>query len=218
MSLRHAGDDDLRGADGAGGDDRHHAHMAGSLDEHDVVLADRGHPGDGTAQRFEHRELLGGAILAEAVHHRPGQQLQVFGKAAMEARALVDRKVVAVDPVAVRSDDDVAHGDAVTLVHTPLLGSRGVDLLDAPDDLVTGNRGKLAAPRGVDVALEVVDVAVAEARRLHPHHRAPGLGVGDGKVAHLPRLVAVEHDCAAHGRTSSRMAVARSTARRSAGA
>ena len=158
---------------------------------------------------------VGGTVLTEAVDQRARQQLEVLGEAAVEAGALVDREVVAVDPVPVSGDDDARvprRGRPPSTPHSAG-GLRG-DLLDAADDLVTGDRGELAAPGGVDVALEVVDVAVAQTGGLDPHHRAPGLRVGHREVAHLPGLVTVEDDCPAHGALLRSGPSASGTARR----
>ena len=116
--------------------------------------------------------------------------------------------------------DDVADRDAVALADTPLSRGFGTDALDAPDDLVTGDRRELAAPSRVHVTAEMVDVAVTQAGGFDPHHRAARLRVRHGEITQLPGLVAVEDDGAArlttHGMTSSRSAFARGTARRNA--
>src|SRR6185503_11955696 len=118
----------------------------------------------------------------------------MLGEPAVETRALVGREVVAVDAVAVGGDHDVAHRDPVPFLDAPLRRGFGTDPRDAPDDLVAGDRRELAAPSGVDMAAEVVDVAVTQTGRLDPHHRAARLRVGHDELTQLPRLVAVEDD------------------------
>ena len=103
------------------------------------------------------------------MHLRTGHELHVLGVATEEPGRLVQREVEPVDPdVAVLFDDDRAHTDPVAFVDTELGGRFRRDLLDATNDLVARHGGEHTSRRHRRVALELVDVAVADADRLRP--------------------------------------------------